>query len=246
LLLLGASRLALRRFTKFSISTTPAPQNSALHRRRIPARKLCENLIDPYSSRGGALSQILWGISRPTPWLLALYLQGLSERLAVKKIAWCLWLVLLMPSMALSFERRDGAYYCTSKFAGGIAYNNALKQWEGSTFKPIGNFLLKLSYRETTKYSSPSVVFEYRDEYDVTITDEGDTITTSCLGLDGKQPSIDQFAFMRCSRANGAYEYKFNFDNNRFIQIYTAGYTNGADNNNDTPLVSGGLCTKVQ
>jgi len=163
----------------------------------------------------------------------------------VRKIAWGLLLVLAMPSMVLGLERRDGAYYCAVKFAGGIAYNNDLKQWEGSTFKPTRNFVMKLSFRETTKYSSPTVVFEYRDEYDVAITEEGDTITTSCLGLDAKPPSIDQFAFMSCSRANGVYEYKFNFDNNRFIQVYTAGYTNGADNNNDTPAILGGICTKI-
>jgi hypothetical protein len=42
--------------------------------------------------------------------------------------------------MALSFER-DGTYYCTVKFSGGVAYNNALKQWEGAVFKPSGNFV---------------------------------------------------------------------------------------------------------
>src|SRR6516225_5675812 len=55
------------------------------------------------------------------------YLEGL----AVKKAVWCLWLVLL-PSMAFSAERRVGAYYCTVKFAGGIAYNNTMLQWEGT------------------------------------------------------------------------------------------------------------------
>jgi hypothetical protein len=126
-------------------------------------------------------------------------------------------------------------------FATGIAYNEALKQWEGGTFKPEGNFVMKLGFLQATKVGTYD-----RDEYDVTITQEGDAITTSCLGLDAKLPSIDRFAFMRCSRLNGIYEYKFNFDNHRFIQIYTSGYTNGADNNNDTPAISGGLCTKIQ
>jgi len=163
----------------------------------------------------------------------------------VKKVVWCLWLVAAMPSMAFSFGRRDGAYYCTVKFAGGIAYNDALKRWEGSTFKPGRNFVMKLSFRETTKYSSPSTLFEYRDEYDVTITEEGDTITSSCLGLDGKPPFINRFAILRCNTADGIEEYKINFDNNRFIRIYTAGYTDGAENNNDNPAIAGGLCTKI-
>ena len=154
--------------------------------------------------------------------------------MATKRIAWCLWLILLMPSMAFSAERRVGAYYCTVKFAGGIAYNNTLVQWEGTIFRPEGNFVMKLA--GTTD----------RDEYDVTITDEGEQTTRSSCLADAKPPSIDQFAFMSCSRANGIYEYKFNFDNTRFIRIYKAGYTNGVDNNTDTPAISGGFCTKIQ
>ena len=165
----------------------------------------------------------------------------------MKKIAWCLALVLAMPSMALGLERRDGTYYCTSKFMGGVAYNDELKRWEGTSFDPSyhGIFVIKLDFRETTKYSSPSTLFEYRDEYDVTITEEGDTITSSCLGLDGKPPFINRFAILRCNTADGIEEYKINFDNNRFIRIYTAGYTDGAENNNDNPAIVGGLCTKI-
>jgi len=169
------------------------------------------------------------------------------EGLAVKKIAWCLALVLAMPSMALGLERRDGTYYCTSKFMGGVAYNDELKRWEGTSFDPSyhGIFVIKLDFRETTKYSSPSTLFEYRDEYDVTITNEGSPVAASCLELDGKPPFINQLAVLRCNVADGLYVYKFNFANYRFIRMYTSGYVNGADNNNDTPAISGGLCTKI-
>jgi hypothetical protein len=154
-----------------------------------------------------------------------------------------------MPSMALSAEKRDGAYYCTPKFSGGLIYNPAQKQWEGSSFENVsyhGNFVMKLAFRETTKYSSPSTLFEYRDEYDVTITNEGSPVAASCLELDGKPPFINGFGVLRCNVADGLFEYKFNFANYRFIRIYTSGYVNGADNNDNTPAISGGLCTKIQ
>jgi hypothetical protein len=44
----------------------------------------------------------------------------------------------------------------------------------------------------------------------------------------------------------GLIEYKFNFVNHRFIQIYKGGYINGANGNNDTPKISGGVCTLAQ
>jgi hypothetical protein len=75
-----------------------------------------------------------------------------------------------------------------------LAYNDALKQWEGTSFEGVsyhGNFVMKLDFRERTKYSSPSTLFEYRDEYDVTITNEGSSVAASCLELDEKPPFIN-------------------------------------------------------
>jgi hypothetical protein len=158
----------------------------------------------------------------------------------MKKIVCCLWLVLAMPSMALGLERRDGGYYCTEKFAGGLAYDDALKEWHGTVFKPDSNFVMKLSFRETAKVFGVDF-----DTYDVFITDEGTSRTNYCVD-DTEPPSIDETGAFSCSTLNGLYVYKFNFGNHRFIRIYTSGYTNGADNNNDTPAIAGGLCTKIQ
>jgi hypothetical protein len=176
-----------------------------------------------------------------------LILAGISGGLVVKKIAWCLWLVLAMPSMAFSFERRDGAYYCTSKFLGSVAYNDSLKRWEGKSFDPSvrGSFVVKLNFRGATKVAIGSVNYD-RDEYDVTITNEGNSVASSCLELNGKPPLIDEHAFLRCNEVNGVYEYKFNFDKHRFVRISTAGYLNGADSNDNMPTIAGGLCTKIQ
>jgi hypothetical protein len=160
--------------------------------------------------------------------------------MAMKKIACCLWLILLMPSMALSLERRDGAYYCTVKFVGGLTYTNALKEWQGAFFKPSGNFVVKLSFLERTKASIAGVTFDL-DEYDVTVTDERNS-TDSCLH-DKKPPTNEEKFGISCDTVIN--EYKFNFDNHRFIKIYTEGYVNGVDSDDDTPSISGGLCTKI-
>ena len=95
----------------------------------------------------------------------------------MKKIIWCLWLFLAMPSMAFGLQRRDGTYYCTVKFAGGLEYDQSLKEWQGAILKPSRNFVMKLTFRQTVKgpdrdeYDKGQT--EDRDEYDVTINEEG-------------------------------------------------------------------------
>jgi hypothetical protein len=173
----------------------------------------------------------------------------------MKKVGWCLWLVLAMPSMALSADRGDGTYYCTVKFVGGIAYNKARKEWQAATFKPSRNFVIKLSFRETTKLQIAGLTQEY-DEYDVAVTADGKSSATPCLGFDGKPPSLtndppfympDQTKVLTCGLQSGTLsQYEFNVVNHRFLEIYTAGYVDGGDDNSDTPAISGGLCSKVQ
>jgi len=167
--------------------------------------------------------------------------------LAVKKIALCLWLALAMPSMALGLERRDGAYYCTEKFSGGVQYNKTLQQWEGTSFVPGKGFVVKLSFRETVK----NTLGTDEDAYDVTITEEGTSPTrfNGCVVLarlpsEPQPPLIDEFSDLSCTDEAGLTVYKFNFRTRRFLKIYTAGYLFG-DNNDDTPAISGGLCTKI-
>ena len=160
----------------------------------------------------------------------------------MKRIAWCLSLALAMPSMALGLERSDGTYYCAVKFVGGLAYNSARKQWEGALFSPSGNFVVKLSFRESKKKSIGSFTFDL-DEYDVTITDEREnSVADNCLH-DKKPPTNEEKFGLHCNTVIN--DYKFNFDNHRFMKIYTEGYVDGVDGNNDTPAISGGLCTKI-
>jgi hypothetical protein len=166
----------------------------------------------------------------------------------VKKIFWCVWLVFAMPSMAFGWQRRDGTYYCTVKFAGGLEYNNTLKEWQGAILNPSRNFMMKLTFRQPTKSRDRDEFdkgqIDDNDEYDVTITEEGDA-SVSCLESREKLPSINKYAFLECSRI-GLIDYKFNFVNHRFIEIYKGGYIDGANDSNDTPKVSGGICTLAQ
>ena len=40
-------------------------------------------------------------------------------------------------------------------------------------------------------------------------------------------------------------DYVFSLKTNRFLSIYSIGYMDGEDRNENTPSVSGGTCTKI-
>ena len=40
-------------------------------------------------------------------------------------------------------------------------------------------------------------------------------------------------------------DYVFSLKTNRFLSIYSIGYMDGEDSNENTPSVSGGTCTKI-
>ena len=69
-------------------------------------------------------------------------------------------------------NRCRGVYYCTVKFAGGLEYNNALKEWQGAILKPSRNFMMKLTFREKVKVKGQT---HDRDEYDEGQTRDRDT-----------------------------------------------------------------------
>ena len=40
--------------------------------------------------------------------------------------------------------------------------------------------------------------------------------------------------------------YKFNMKAGRFVEAYLMGYVNGRNTNDDTPVLSGGVCKKIE
>jgi hypothetical protein len=81
------------------------------------------------------------------------------------------------------------------------------------------------------------------DEYRVSITDQGESISFPCFGANGTNPKIGESNFLDCNRLGE--QYQFNFKNNRFLKAYLFGYLDGRDNNENTPSISGGICTQI-
>jgi hypothetical protein len=170
-----------------------------------------------------------------------------------QKIIYSACIALAVPSMALAFERPEGAYYCTVKFSGGVSYNSTFQQWQGVIFSPDGNFVLKLDFIDTVKTPFDGISDE-RAEYSAIIRKEGDSLSYPCFSKDvplaannsDKKSAYLELGKLDCDIQVGLYEVKINFENHRFLKIYKAGYLDGRDNNANTPSISGGICTKIQ
>jgi hypothetical protein len=138
---------------------------------------------------------------------------------------------------------KDASYFCVGEFAGGLWYNERTKKWEGATFKPDAKFVMRMKHLRSETRKDSRGKDEPAQVFDVTITPEGGRVAETCLQPDGSVVfSSDRMTF-RCLGVRD--EYKFNLENNRFLSFYLFGYFDGADNNKDTPVVTGGVCTKI-
>jgi hypothetical protein len=147
------------------------------------------------------------------------------------------WPFMATLTVGVSFAQQSnvGSYSCVAESSGGIFYNDQTKKWEGTRFRPLSKFTLNLKYVRTTTE---------RDEYTVTITPNGANEVLSCTSYRTQLAQIDEFGFLACRTE--FYNYKFNLKAGRFVEAYLMGYINGNDTNADTPVVSGGVCTKKE
>jgi len=148
----------------------------------------------------------------------------------------------------------DASYLCTAEIAGGLAYDDEMKKWKGTTFETDKKrmsfgwdkkFVLRLKFlrsRIEKFLSKDELVHDYR----VTMGPaDGFTFELPCTGRGpDKAVPVDVFGWVRCSGA-GSFEHKFSLITNRFLSAYLDGYVDGLDIKEETPLVLGGTCTKI-
>jgi hypothetical protein len=150
--------------------------------------------------------------------------------------------ILLLPLMAtmtfaVSFaqQSKDGTYSCTAQTSGGIFYNSKTKKWEGTSFRPLSKFVLSVKYVRTTADV---------DEYAVTVMPDGSSDALACTADRTPLIQFDETDFLVCRTK--FYDYKFNLKAGRFVEAYLMGYVNGQNSNDDTPVLSGGVCTRIE
>ena len=148
-----------------------------------------------------------------------------------------LWPLMATITIAVSFAQQtnEGAYSCAAKSSGGIFYNDQTKKWEGTSFRPLSEFTLRLKYVRTATDG---------DEYTATVTPIGRNDALPCVAYRTELTQVDELGFLVCRTR--LYNYKFNLKAGRFVEAYLMGYISGDDSNDDTPVLSGGVCTKIE
>jgi hypothetical protein len=156
----------------------------------------------------------------------------------------CLMLLTATESSTANAQSdKSVSYFCATDSAGGLWFNSSSKKWEGSTFRGNEKFVLRLKFLRSRTQKNTFNVDEAVTDYEVTATQAGENFAAPCLGGNKTEVTVDQYGMVECEWAMG--ELRFNSRNNRFILAYLRGYINGKDNNDDTPSMSGGICTKI-
>jgi hypothetical protein len=145
----------------------------------------------------------------------------------------------------------DASYFCTSEMAAGLAYNATLKKWEGVQLSAEGSFsrfILRMKFLKERVQRNIADEEEDVNDYEVSITEAGTNSAFPCrsagTGVRTKIITVvGDDGNVECSART--YNFTFNLENNRFISVFLYGYVDGIDNNENTPMVSGGTCIKI-
>lgn len=167
-------------------------------------------------------------------------------RSIVSLTAWSLVLSSATPGQ----NAKDAAYYCTAEAAGGLAYNEIIKKWQGVAFPAEHKFILRMKFLRTYIHKKESEIQE--DEafnlYEVTITGTGKNFPHECERYSGnKEVAVGKYNTV--VRTAVLIDYKFNLDRNRYLGTYAVGYAVGLgddDEHSDTPAIEDGTCTKIE
>ena len=142
---------------------------------------------------------------------------------------------------AASQEIKEAQYFCVVEMAGGLSYFKDRKKWGGTIFQPEGKFVLHVSRVETRKEGALGV-----QTYTMNLTDAGQENKSPCYSISGtlnELVEVHTTRYMLCDRS--LTQYRFNLITNRFTAFYYPGFINGQDNDDNTPVVKGGTCTKI-
>jgi len=157
-----------------------------------------------------------------------------------------LCLSLCCSSAADAIQPKDASYFCVAEAAGGLSFNSAQKKWVGTVFRADEKFVLRLKFVDVQPGTEVWDKEETYTNFDVSITASGSSYQAECRQRgSGKNKSISISSYGSFTCSASLQDYYFNLENNRYMNFYAAGYINGADNNENTPSVTGGVCTKI-
>jgi len=110
-------------------------------------------------------------------------------------------------------------YLCVSEAAGGVSYDKGSKTWKGTSFN------IKSEKQLITKKGNKWIIKDF-----------GSTLENECTISSASN-------IMKCDKIHS--DLILNTKTLRYISSYLWGYIDGVDNNNNTPHIEIGICTKL-
>ncbi|MCX5514731.1 hypothetical protein C3941_15740 [Kaistia algarum] len=143
-----------------------------------------------------------------------------------------------------------GKYFCIASAAGGVIYSDVEKEWRATSFRVDENkFVINIKKERVVKAGDGFLSGDAMS-YAVTISDfvinTPQYCTTRSNYVDGSVMSLSMWkgGAFRCSAA--LKDYTINLATGRYLAAYLVGYVSGVDNNEDTPSLTIGRCTKIE
>lgn len=141
----------------------------------------------------------------------------------------------------------SGAYYCTPVGSGGLQFNKTLSEWQATTFnkKPGDDFIIRARKTGQRVATDPTTNTQTElDDYKLTYADSGAKDAENC----GPQPdgSFSMWGWANTVECYASLEdVRVNLDKLRYLKTYLVGFIDGEDNDENTPFLEGGTCTKI-
>jgi hypothetical protein len=135
-----------------------------------------------------------------------------------------------------------GSYLCIPDAAGGVYFDEASKRWQGAIFNVedkklvVSIKVLGLKEYKILFSTLSEMVLDYEVKVSV-IGREG----LYCNTPNGEPLAIYESGIFQCGLL---YKYRFDLNKLRYVEFYTAGFVDGIDNNDNTPAVTVGRCSK--
>ncbi len=128
---------------------------------------------------------------------------------------------LILIFIALTFSniaRAQEIYLCVSEATGGVSFDRNSQKWQGTALRNNNKILINKKNNKWTMKGFDS------------------SLENECT-----QPN--EYGVMSCNKILG--EFNFNIKTRRYISTYVAGYIDGSNNNDNTPAVEIGVCSKL-
>jgi hypothetical protein len=146
-------------------------------------------------------------------------------------------------------DKFGGSYFCQTEFAGGGQYNEKTKAWESATFKDKKGFVLSLKYMGSRLEKDVSGETKTIRNYDVMSSEVGSSSPDFCFDLNAPPEAKSYVDVYDNGRFNCSIptfeELEVNLPELRFLSSYRVGFIGGDDDNKESPVMSGGRCTKI-